>query len=128
MSIRREERKGMKKHSAGMIYVSRTTPVGSPETLFRQIFRKNPTLPNVAQDVCKYVRRHGSIEARRYWYKRLAAEFRCSETNLKTVLYKLVAIGLLNREAGKYTFSTVFERRLQEMLTVIRDIKSAPPT
>ncbi len=126
MSISKEERKGMKRHTAGMIFLSRTTAVGSPETLFRLIFRKNPTLPHVAQQVCKYIRKNGSIEARRYWYRRLSSDFRCSETNVKTVLYKLVAIGLLNREQGKYSFSSVLERRLQEIATVIRDIKSAP--
>lgn len=126
MSISREERKGMKRHTTGIIYVARNVPVGSPETFFRMIFKKNPALPVIADQVCRFIRKNGGIEARRYWYKKLSHDLQCTETNLKTVLYKLVAIGLLNREEGRFTFSNVFERRLEEMSTVIRDVKNRP--
>lgn len=122
--LQREERKGMSGHTIGQVYISRTIPVGSPETFFRLIFRKNPQLPHIAQQLVSHIAKNGPLKATRYHYRKLASEWHCSTGSLQSVCYKLVAVGLLNREEGVYKLSGVMARRLEEMLTVLRDIGS----
>jgi len=126
MPISQDERKGMLHHDEAIIYVSRTTPIGSPQTFFQMLFRKNPALPYIAEKVVNYIRRNGSLKASRYWYRKLCQEFNCTYSNLTTILYKLVAVGLLNREHGEYKFSRVFSKRLEQISTVVQDMQKGP--